>query len=400
MPQKNTAPHQMPLKIGPDILATCALTSGVLLLVAGNAKLRDWIDGEPDVKPSVMGHRRTGSIQTEVITVDGARKMLSNSFSVGLPIYASFQLGGVQTCLIILIAIVADLMGLDDHSNSTNKASWKRLWKSRRWTIAALLFQVICDMAFFSSITGPIGRFSGFLALCVSVFVLPPPLPVHTSKKHHLTSPTAPPPSTGSNVLTTLKETPASSSTTLPDRKVSALTRDADDVNLTLVAGFAVGFLTIATFLLSSIPSAGAFSTPVVVSGVLTSCVAALSLIYSQPQSLLQSRGLGALLGSLLSCFLLTSVGHLPRINFVFQGAFILLCSAATIKDTHSSHSSSHHSHDHKNGHSHHDHANHTEHHEEPSRVSKYLLDYAQKWPLLHSILSEKDSRRIFYFMM
>lgn len=33
------------------------------------------------------------------------------------------------------------------------------------------------------------------------------------------------------------------------------------------------------------------------------------------------------------------------------------------------------------------------------SVVTRFLLNRVQQWPLLHSILAEKDSRRIFYFM-
>ena len=36
---------------------------------------------------------------------------------------------------------------------------------------------------------------------------------------------------------------------------------------------------------------------------------------------------------------------------------------------------------------------------EHTSPLTRYLLTKVQSWPLLHSILAEKDSRRIFYFM-
>ena len=34
------------------------------------------------------------------------------------------------------------------------------------------------------------------------------------------------------------------------------------------------------------------------------------------------------------------------------------------------------------------------------SRFTAMLLPYTEKWPLVHAILVEKDSRRIFYFMV
>jgi zinc transporter 5/7 len=52
--------------------------------------------------------------------------------------------------------------------------------------------------------------------------------------------------------------------------------------------------------------------------------------------------------------------------------------------------------HDHKHlGHSH----NHAPLAEPRSRFTKFLLPLMLRWPLLHTIMSDKDSRRIFYFM-
>ncbi|KAK2074235.1 hypothetical protein P8C59_008456 [Phyllachora maydis] len=40
------------------------------------------------------------------------------------------------------------------------------------------------------------------------------------------------------------------------------------------------------------------------------------------------------------------------------------------------------------------------DHSAERSRFTSLLLPYTSRWPLLHAIMTEKDSRRIFYFMM
>lgn len=39
------------------------------------------------------------------------------------------------------------------------------------------------------------------------------------------------------------------------------------------------------------------------------------------------------------------------------------------------------------------------DHSAERSRFTNLLLPYTAKWPLLHTVMTEKDSRRIFYFM-
>lgn len=39
------------------------------------------------------------------------------------------------------------------------------------------------------------------------------------------------------------------------------------------------------------------------------------------------------------------------------------------------------------------------DHSTERSKFTNMLLPYTAKWPLLHTVMTEKDSRRIFYFM-
>jgi len=335
------------------------------------------------------------------MTVGGVRNILARSFSIGLPFYATLKLGGVQIGLVLLTALVTDLMGSGDRLDLASTGGLKRLLKSRRWTLAAISLQAICDLAILNSGTRLAEKLSGLVALSVCVLVLPPPFPAHNSKKDHITSPAEPPPSSGTSILGTLKEIPATSSAILPDPKVSSLTLSTNDIDLTLAAGTLTGLLTIVLYVFFSIPSAGAISLNLLGGGFFAVATAALSLTMAQPQSLRQSRGIGLLIGSLFSCSLLQILGLTPLITSAYQAALVFLCSAATIKDTHSSHSSTHHTHGHGHGHSHHEHPEkHLDHQDEPSRFSKYVIGSSQKWPLLHSILVEKDSRRIFYFMM
>jgi zinc transporter 5/7 len=70
---------------------------------------------------------------------------------------------------------------------------------------------------------------------------------------------------------------------------------------------------------------------------------------------------------------------------------------------THSHHDHDHHDHSHDHsqhdhGHDHHDHK-HSISIDPRSKFTSLLLPLIQKYPLLHTIMSEKDSRRIFYFM-
>lgn len=47
----------------------------------------------------------------------------------------------------------------------------------------------------------------------------------------------------------------------------------------------------------------------------------------------------------------------------------------------------------HSHSHHHHDHS------AERSRFTSMLLPYTARWPILHAVVTDKDSRRIFYFM-
>ncbi|CAG9997982.1 unnamed protein product [Clonostachys byssicola] len=81
--------------------------------------------------------------------------------------------------------------------------------------------------------------------------------------------------------------------------------------------------------------------------------------------------------------------------------------------DHHHSHGHDHHHHDHDHDHDHDHHHEHKHDHDhyhphgstqeqnsERSFFTKLILPYTAKFPLLHAIVSEKDSRRIFYFMV
>ncbi|KAK3390079.1 cation efflux family-domain-containing protein [Podospora didyma] len=69
--------------------------------------------------------------------------------------------------------------------------------------------------------------------------------------------------------------------------------------------------------------------------------------------------------------------------------------------DSHDHHDHDHHDHSHDHAHDHahndkHDHA----HAAERSKFTALVLPYTSRWPLVHTIMTEMDSRRIFYFMM
>ncbi|KFA78072.1 hypothetical protein S40288_05434 [Stachybotrys chartarum IBT 40288] len=66
-------------------------------------------------------------------------------------------------------------------------------------------------------------------------------------------------------------------------------------------------------------------------------------------------------------------------------------------------HHDTHHHDKHDHSHDHHNHAHHEHHHDhatDRSLFTRMLLPYMARIPLLHAIVAEKDSRRIFYFLL
>ena len=383
-----------PLAVGSDTLSTCILTSGILLLVGATVKVRGLLSGAAEERTAASGYRQIGSMRTGMLTVAGSQKIVTRCLKVGLPFYASLKLGNMRTVLILLAALVTDLMASDENPQAANR-NIKRLLKSRRWTVAVFALQFLIDLTGLTNSTGVAGILTGYLALCISVFALAPPFPIHTPRKTHITSPVEPPPPTGSNTLATLKEVPTTSNTILlPYSKLSSLVNTPEDVDFTLLAGGLAAGFSLVLFFLFAIPTGGTFSVYRIGGGLLTTCAAGLSMTFAQPQSLRQSRGVGLVLGSSfswLSSAILTP-GSWPMLGF--QCVSVGICFAATIRDTRASTSSSRHDH------SHHHHTREHSHHDGLSGFSRYLLKTSQQWPLLHSILLEKDSRRIFYFMI
>ena len=397
----------LPQHMNPCLLSACALTSGTLMIVGGTSKIRAVVRGQDGGKSDATGHKRTSSftsMQVGPISVHRGRQLAGRLLGVGLPFYASIRLGSDRVGLVLLAALVADITVVDNEPRDLlSKAGAKRLLSARRWTLVAMLLQLLCDVLGLSNSSSLFSnKILGYLALSISVFALPPPFPTMAAKKAYVSSPVEPPPPSGSNILTTLREIPsAAQALSPPDSQLSNLVYTPEDVDLTLIAGAALGLLTSLIYFFT-IPTAIAFSSFSIIGGISAIGASALALTFAQPQRLRQSRGVGVAFGSLLCSTSLLFLGPISWSSYAYQASLIIISFAALVYDTHNSVSiSSHHPHGHTNGHGHHHEEKvHSEHHAVPSRISRYFLTKSKRWPLLHSILVEKDSRRIFYFMM
>ena len=370
------------------LMSVCAFTSVILLLVGFKGK----IFGAPKIfrrRRPTLGNRGTAASQSGEGIIKRSRRIIARALSVALPFYATIKLSGDRVALVMLVSLAADIVRLEDEITELRTIKgWKRLLTHRRWTLASISLQIVYDLARSSGYSIR-ETCLGYLLLIISILFIPPPFPLQKSWSSSTSRSASP----VSKLLSTQWESrTAAKPVPEPPSMISPLVSTTRDVDLTLVAGVIVGVLSCITFFLS-----GRYSHPLSLIdlgfGCLSACTAAVSFLFIKPHSIRQNRGFGLLIGALSSIGLLAFLQGDQWTSIIFRGFFACLSFAATTLDmnllTSTSLSSEHH-------HGSHLHTTHRGN----SRLSGILIRAFQNWPLIHSILVEKDSRRIFYFMM
>lgn len=300
--------------------------------------------------------------------------------SVLLPFYAATQLGGAKTALALLTAVAGGIGALDQKPGKhTTWDDIRRTIRTRKATCGALILGAVADIVTSSSVFDVA---YGYGALFISILLVAPPLPT-----------------AGWSISTSARneDSYVGGRASLP-KPASLLVSSFENQVLTLASGLLLTVLAILYSLVSfSSPSlshsAIGFST--------LSIASVTALVYlSLPASLRSQRNLGLALGCLF-VIIADAVRHyyLPKdfTSYTLPIASIGLVGAVMFdtrpSTTHShSHGHSHAAHGH--AHSHHDHHLHGNR----SRLSDFLIARTTPGSILHSILIEKDSRRIAYF--
>ncbi|KAL8687222.1 MAG: hypothetical protein Q9218_006548 [Villophora microphyllina] len=371
------------------IAAATLFTAGLFGKIGGGSGTLD-----PKVSPGSSEKLQSWS-STSLLSL--ARKIIQRSLSVALPIYAALSLGGARVALILLMAIFTKVVILDDKSTAlTDVKGWKQLIQYRRWTLLSILAQVLFDLISRKDSSTYRTTVTGYLALLASIVALPPPFPSIIRAISSVQDESKP--ASASVVLSSGFETPSTPEvSSLKKSTVSPLICTPNETSITLEAGGVSTFLCLLAFLTSDL-NAGAFSISTFGWLLLAVTTTVMCFLIAEPQSLQENKGLGLLLGATVSSLIsyLCLDGTWPLL--AFQGIFIGISFLAAQIDTptiftpSSKSSQSHH-------HNHHRAMSHVAHSEDHSRFTRYLLETFQHRPLFHSILVEKDSRRIFYFM-
>ena len=325
-----------------------------------------------------------------------ARRISGRILSVGLPFYATSQLGAARVGLVMLVGLASNITAIDNESTDLTKAQgWKRLLSHRRWTLASIVLQILCDLSGLTIDSRALDIWLGYLALGLSVLILPPPFPSSRPKFSVATSSGAVSESKPSAVFSTPWKTPVQVESRSPKmHMVSPMTSSQQDVDITLWGGLALLMFSLAVNLLYN--HGQALSMGQLFWNSISGLATAVVLTAAEPKSLRSNKGLGLVLGSLTSSLALTQMGGGTWGSFAYQSILVGIAFAALKFDIYRASSLSSHS-----NHHHHHHAPETQVHEygQMSRFSAKLVQSIPQWPLLHSILVEKDSRRIFYFM-
>ena len=370
----------------------CTLTSVTLVAVGLKGKI--W-------QPPASLDRRKKSLggideMEKIIWGDIARRISGRILSVGLPFYATYRLGATRVSLVMLLGLASNIIAIDNEVTDLTKAQgWKRLLSHRQWTLSSIVLQLFCDLSGLISKSGAVNLWLGYTALALSILVLPPSFPSSRPKFSVSTSSAPASESKASAAISAPWETPRKDGLRSPQtHMLSPMTSSPQDVNLTLWSGLVLlAFSIIANLLFID---SEALSLNHLSWNILPGFAAAVVMTVTEPKSLRSNKGLGLVLGSLTSNLILTLLGGASWSSFTYQGIFVGISFVALKYDIHRAFS--------LNSHSNHQHRHQppkvqiTEH-GQMSRFSATLIKNIPQWPLLHSILVEKDSRRIFYFM-
>ena len=377
----------------PVLVEICTLTSLTLVFVGLRGKIGASLATRGDKrKKSLTGVEEVHKTQW----IDLARRIAARFLTVGLPFYATSKLGGARVTLVMLTALATNIMTIEEEtSDLTQTSGWNKLLTKTRWTLTSILLQFVSDLTGFTNSTAVFEILLGYITLSIAVFILPP---CFLSSKPGVSVVTSTAPASESKTSAVLA-TPWDTPPQLEEKPskvptISPLICSLEDIRLTFYSGIAGLLSTIAFIFLG--PGAGAGSQGQLAWSLLSPIATALALTTVNPGTL-RANKIGLALGSLLSSSVLYILYSETWSSFVYQSVFIGFSFAATKLDTHTTSSISL-----RSDHPHHHHQTtrlKIPEHAQMSKFSEFVIQHVPHWPLLHSILAEKDSRRIFYFM-
>lgn len=366
-----------------SFLGVCSLTAATLVLVGFFGELT----GPKEAKQGRGPEGKFSSVGW--LSIEIPKRIVWRILAVGLPLYAASKLGGERIALVILVTLAAELMPKNPKVEEVSRpGSWKRLIMSRKWTASALMMQCLSDLLNLTNSSLPLQTISGYLALTISVFLLPWPFPTSLSKSTDINS--------------SIDEKGHQSNSTTGSWQVLGLTFSrspmvfsAKDTDLTVASGVVATVTSFMVFVMSS-QETQALTLGLLLGGSTVAIASAASLLFADSRALVSKKGIVLATGLGFSIVIQEIIDSHPLLPILFQGLLATLAWIGVYVDTHASHPHHHH---HNHGHDAHTSHSHSHSEDPPSKFTSVLLKLFEDQSLIHSILIEKDSRRILYFM-
>ncbi|KAJ5606628.1 hypothetical protein N7510_009409 [Penicillium lagena] len=356
---ENVLPVSMIGQVGQK---TCAMTAITLLVFGCGQLLR--------MKREKGGSHGISSVRSTAINVKTAQAAFLLICSVGLPVYAALKIGGFLVAFALLLATATGIPNLV-RGNSPNTSQER--FNRKILTLALLAGAMLLS---FFGLNQPWGSypFMGYAALLVSILVISPPFP---SLQHQ--GPISEPGLVARSLTAQAKP---------PGLNASALVVTAD-APLAAISG-AVLALLLALF--SQIFS---FEVMPFVGLLIPASLFAASLAFSLPARLRSPSKAG--LAICTGAAALACSPHFRDDYFMVYVARIILSTVSfftsRMDDSHLRLDA------HSHNHTHHRHPSQSHGIAESWRLTKWIVNRSEPYPLLYSILKEKDSRSIFFFM-
>lgn len=333
------------------ISRTFGLTAATLIVYGGWALARLNLRGE--------GEHALKKLKLDPST---GTEALSQICSIALPIYATLQVGGFLVAFALAVAVGSGLPTVfRDHaapSDDKGRRSFKKL-------TAALVPTVVVLSFFGMNSLWNRTPFFGYIALLASAFIIRPPFP----------SAPSPAPEKGNGLGISIPGHLNGSAQSLSHPAQSSL-----DPAMATLSGLVLGCLTLLSTRTFSFGASDIVYLSAV-AGTMATCITYLDLTHVYSPSKI---GVAIATGG---AALLCSPPAQDDIYIVYIIRALLATTsffAARFDDKRSR----------SNDHTHHHHSA-----SESSSATKLILRYSEPYPLLYSILKERDSRRIFYFM-
>lgn len=358
------------------------LTSMTLMFLGGYGKLRHRKRNSGEKKSlGIAGDTQRGS--KIGLDLGSAQSIIGRTTAVLLPIWSAFEFGGTKLASILLVLAASGVVPLDNPflSGATFK-NWKKLALGRNGTVTWLLLSLLSGTFFI----GKLRPFVGSVTLMLWLLASRSPFRASTPP---IDSAMSPPPSAKSTsaVPATPVEDPLSADAKSFITPISPLIRTDRDIDLSLVSGISLGVLA----MLMSITNQPALSVKLLLKLFLCAALMSISLIFSQPSRLRTNIKGGFLLGIGVIIIASSLLGLSQRFILSEAGLCLLgyICVQYDDKMPNQATAPSH------------KHAHHHKHHsaQKANIFTKFLIRNTRNWSLVHEILKDGNSRRIFYFM-